>query len=118
MSLLLFLALDLFAYAPLVFVDAAIDVDGLGFVKVVGAAALPSHRLFQRRAGEQRSAVFVQALPFGDDDVELLPPEQEFTVFLNPSLQEWPVAQQVVAGELNGGLSGTHVTLDCDQGRG
>src|SRR5262249_19010061 len=86
MSLLSLFALDLFAEAPLFFGDAAVDVDGLGFVEVVGAAALPSLRQFQRRAGEQRSAVFVQALPFGDGYVELLPPEQEFTVYLNPSL--------------------------------
>src|SRR5262245_31365525 len=116
-SLLTLIALDIFADAPLVFGDAAVDVDDLGFVEVVGAAGLPSLRQFQRRAGEQRPAVFVKALPFGDDDVELLAPEQEFTLFLNPSLQEWPVAQQVVAGELTGGLSRLCIALDCQQGR-
>ena len=117
MSLLSLFAVDLFADAPFFLGDAAVDVDDLCFVEVLSAAALPSLRQFQGRAGEQRAGVFIQSPPFGDDAVELLPPEQEFTVFLNPALQSWPVAQQVVA-ELCGGLSGIRVALDCHQRRG
>src|SRR5262245_48306768 len=101
MLLLFLLALGDFAEAPFFFSDGAIDECGLGLVEVLGAAALPRLRLFERRAYEQRPVVFVQSIPFGDGDVELLPPEQEFAILLNPPLQARPVAQQLFAGKLN-----------------